>query len=147
MGARGGRRAAGLAMAAVTAVSCLALAAPGAAGAATKPKPKPPSKAPSLPQDVTVVAGPTAGERIVSWQPPLYDGEYLNHLGVAVPYVITDYDIAGVPLASWATCVDLSLSCTVTGLKSGKTYEVGVRVYNAKGRHSKVTARVPGTPG
>lgn len=135
-----------LALAAVTAVSCLALAAPVVAGATTT-KPKPPSRVPTLPQDVTVVPGPDPGELIVSWQPPLYDGEYLNHLGVAVPYVITDYDIAGVPKASWATCVDLSLSCTVTGLKSGKTYEVGVRVYNAKGKHSTVTPRVPGVPG
>jgi hypothetical protein len=142
---RGGRSAAALALATVASVACLALAAPVGAGAATRPKP--PSKAPSLPQDVTVVPGPAAGELVVSWQPPLYDGEYLNRFGVAVPYVITDYDIAGVPKGSWATCVDLSLSCTVTGLKAGKTYEVGVRVYNAKGKHSTVTPRVPGTPG
>jgi hypothetical protein len=146
MRARRKRAVAGLVLAAATAVSCLGPAAPTVAGAATA-KPKPPSKAPSVPQDVTVVPGSGHGELVVSWSPPLYDGEYLNHLGVAVPYVITDYDIAGVPAASWATCVDLSLSCTLTGLRSGKTYEVGVRVYNAKGRHSKVTARVPGTPG
>ena len=146
MQVRSRRRTTRLALAVATAVSCLALASPVVAGATTQPKTKPPSKAPSVPLDVVVTTGPAAGELVVSWQPPAYDGEFLNHLGVAVPYVITDYDVVGVPKASWAACVDLSLSCTVTGLKAGKTYQVGVRVYNAKGKHSPVTARVPGTP-
>jgi hypothetical protein len=139
---RGTRRA----MAAVATAACAALAVPAAAGA-TGTRTPPPSKAPSLPQGVTVQPGPGPGQLVVSWSPPAYNGEFLNRVGVPVPYVITDYDLKGVPKASWASCVDLNLTCTVSGLRSGHTYEIGVRVYNAKGRHSSYTAPVPGTPG
>jgi hypothetical protein len=139
---RGTRRA----MAGLAAVACLALAAPTAAGA-TGTRTPPPSKVPSLPQGVTVQPGPGPGQLVVSWSPPAYDGEFLNRFGVPVPYVITDYDLKGVPKASWASCPDLNLTCTVSGLRSGHTYEIAVRAYNAKGRHSHYTAPVPGTPG
>ena len=87
------------------------------------------------------------GELVVSWSPPAYDGEFLNRFGQPVPYVITDYDLKGVPAKAWASCVDLDLTCTVTGLKSGHTYQVSVKVWNAKGKHSVWTTPVPGTPG
>jgi hypothetical protein len=127
-------------------VTLVGLTAAGATGAgATADKVAKPSPRPSVPQDVTVESGP--GQLVVSWQPPAYDGEFLNRHGVDVPYVITDYDLKGVPAKSWASCPDLSLTCTVTGLRSGHTYEVSVKVWNANGKHSVWTAAVPGTPG
>ena len=142
MRVRNGRTGVARVVVALAAVAAMALAVPATAGAAgTKP-----SIRPTVPLDVTVVPGPVAGELVVSWQPPAYDGEFINHLGTAVPYVITDYDLKGVPARSWASCVDLDLTCTVPGLRSGHTYEVAVRVWNAKGKHSPYTATVPGTP-
>jgi hypothetical protein len=132
-------------VAALAATACLALAAPAAAGASGATE-KRPSKVPSVPLDLTVVPGTASGELVVSWSPPAYDGEYLNRHGQAVPYVITDYDLRGVPGKSWATCVDLSLTCTLTGLRPGHTYEVTARVWNAKGKHSPLTAPVEGIP-
>lgn len=133
-------------MAAAVAVACLTVAGPTAVGAAGS-RPKPPSKVPSQPQVLMVQVGTAPGQLVVSWSPPAYDGEFLNRFGQPVPYVITDYDLKGVPKASWAACPDLDLTCTVTGLRSGHTYEIAVRVYNAKGKHSTYTATVPGTPG
>jgi len=141
----GKRSGAGRLTAAAAAVACLALAAPAVSGAATT-RVKPPSKAPTEPLALTVQAGPGPGQLVVSWAPPAYAGEFLNRFGQPVAYVLTDYDLKGVPKASWASCPDLDLTCTVSGLRSGHTYQIAVRVYNAKGRHSHYTATVPGTP-
>ena len=130
---------------ALVSLVCLTLAAPAVAGASGAHV-KPPSKVPSQPQGLTVQAGPGPGQLVVSWSPPAYPGEFLNRFGQPVAYVLTDYDLKGVPKASWASCPDLDLTCTVTGLRSGHTYEIGVRVFNAKGKHSTYTATVPGTP-
>jgi hypothetical protein len=139
-GTRRGTVRTGRLLAALAAVAAMTVAgATGAGATGTKP-----SVRPSAPQDVQVQSGP--GQLVVSWSPPAYNGEFVKRGGVDVPYVITDYDLAGVPAASWATCVDLDLTCTVTGLKPGHTYEVRVKVWNAKGKHSGWTAPVPGTP-
>jgi len=131
--------------AALVAVACLALATPAVAGASGA-RVKPPSKVPTQPQGLTVQAGPGAGQLVVSWSPPTYPGEFLDRFGQPVAYVLTDYDLKGVPKASWAACADLDLTCTLGGLRSGHTYAIGVRVYNAKGKHSTYTATVAGTP-
>ena len=112
-------------------------ALPTAAGAAANP-----SRRPTVPQDVTVTAAP--GQLVVSWSPPAYNGEYRNRLGVDVPYVITDYDLKGVPEASWAACPDLALTCPLVGLKVGHTYKIAVKVWNALGKHSTWTTPVDG---
>ncbi len=125
---------------AALAVAGLSVVASTGAVAATKF----PSIKPTVPTDVQVASG--VAELVVSWSPPTYDGEWVNRFGVDVPYVITDYDLKGVPAKSWASCDDLSLSCTVTGLRAGHTYDVEVRVWNAKGKHSGWTVAVPGTP-
>ncbi len=132
------------ATAALVVLVCLALAGPAAAGAAGAGS-KFPSKRPSVPLDVTVTTG-GADQLIVSWSPPTYTGEFINRLGVPVAYVITDYDLKGVPAKSWATCPDLALTCTVSGLKPGHTYEIAVRVWNANGKFSPYTTTVAGTP-
>jgi len=124
----------------MAAVAVLTLSVAGPAGA-VKDKPDP---RPSLPLNVQVQSGP--GELVVSWSAPTYNGEWLNKHGVDVPYVITDYDLGGVPAKTWASCVDLNMTCTVTGLRPGHTYQVKVKVWNAKGRHSGWTVPVPGTP-
>ena len=120
---------------------CSVVSVPASAGAAGTGVAKP-SKVPSLPLDVAVTPGSASGQLVVSWAPPAYNGAFLNRLGQTVPYVITDYDLKGVPAASWAGCVDLSLTCTVTGLKPGHTYAIGVKVWNAKGKHSKFTPTI-----
>ena len=132
------------AAAALGTVACLAMVTPLAAGASGTTA-KRPSRVPSVPLGLTVVPGTVSGQLVVSWSPPAYDGEYINRFGHAVSYVITDYDLKGVPAKSWTTCVDLSLTCTATGLRPGHTYEIGVMVWNAKGRHSPKTALVAGT--
>jgi hypothetical protein len=125
------------------AVAVLVVVGTTAAGASATKVAKP-SPRPSLPLAVQVTPGP--GQLVVSWSPPAYTGAFLNRFGVDVPYVITDYDLKGVPAKSWASCVDLDRTCTVTGLKPGHTYQVGVKVWNAKGAHSGWTAPVAGTP-
>ena len=128
-------------VAALAAGACLMLAAPSSAMAVGASVAKP-SKVPSVPLDLTVVPGPASGQLVVSWAPPAYDGSFLNRFGQPVAYVLTDYDLKGVPAASWAGCVDLSLTCTVTGLRPGHTYAVAVRVWNAKGKRSPFTTSV-----
>jgi hypothetical protein len=113
----------------------MTVALPTVAGAGTKL-----SHRPSVPLNVTVAAAP--GELVVSWSPPAYNGEYLNRLGVPKTYVITDYDLKGVPAPSWAACPDLALSCPLVGLKVGHSYSVRVKVWNALGKHSTWTAPV-----
>ena len=119
----------------VGAVTLVAGLATTAGAAPTRP-----SRHPTVPLGVTVTSSP--GELVVSWSPPAYDGEYLNRKGVYVPYVITDYDLKGVPKKSWESCVDLSLSCTITGLRVGHTYDISVDVWNALGKHSPHTVPV-----
>ena len=138
-GRRGGRGRARAAAVAAGAL-CLALLAPAQAGAAGSK----PSRRPSVPTGLTVVPGP--GQLVISWSPPLYPGAFVNQHGVTVDYTITDYDLKGIPAKSWASCVDLDRTCTVTGLKTGHTYEVAVKVWNANGKHSPFSAPVPGTP-
>jgi hypothetical protein len=128
-------------LAAAVGTACLVLTVPTGAGASTAK----PSPVPSVPLNVTVTPGPGSGELVVSWSPPAYNGEFLNRFGQDIPYVITDYDLKGVPAKKWANCVDLSLTCTVSGLRPGHTYQVSVKVWNAKGRHSPFTVPVPGT--
>ncbi len=105
-------------------------------------KGKAPSKQPSPVQFVQAVPGQAAGTVVVTWAPPAYNGNWVNRFGVTLPYVITDYDLMGVPAKSWSACNDMSFTCTVVGLKPGKTYNVKVKVWNAKGRHSKATPAV-----
>ncbi|HEY5108233.1 MAG TPA: fibronectin type III domain-containing protein [Acidimicrobiales bacterium] len=133
----GGRRNV-LARAAVAVVGAAVLTAGLSTGAgATSSLP---SIRPTVPLQVTVTPGP--GQLVVSWSPPAYNGDWVNRFGQVVPYVITDYDLKGVPRKTWATCVDTTLSCTLTGLKVGKTYDISVKVWNAKGRHSPFTTPV-----
>jgi hypothetical protein len=113
-------------------------ALPAVAGATANP-----SHRPTVP--LNVAASSTPGQLVVSWSPPAYNGEYRNRLGVDVPYVLTDYDLKGVPEASWAACPDLALSCPLVGLKVGHTYKIRVRVWNALGKHSIWTTPVTAT--
>jgi hypothetical protein len=132
-------------LAAAIGTVCLVVAVSTSAGAGAGTWKPGPSPKPTVPLDVTVAPGPGSGELVVSWSPPAYNGEFLNRHGQDIPYVITDYDLKGVPAKTWADCVDLSLTCTVAGLRPGHTYEVSVKVWNAKGRHSPFTVPVPGT--
>jgi len=127
---------------AIRGVAALAasIALVGALATTAGAAPTRPSRRPSAPLGVTATAGP--GQLVVSWSPPAYNGEYLNRHGVYVPYVITDYDLKGVPKKSWESCVDLSLSCTITGLRVGHTYEISVDVWNALGKRSPYSAPV-----
>ena len=93
-------------VAALVAVACLMLAVPSSAVAVGASVAKP-SKVPTVPLDLTVVPGPASGQLVVSWAPPAYDGSYLNRFGQPVAYVLTDYDLKGIPAASWrgvSTC-------------------------------------------
>ena len=136
---RPGTRTVARALAVAVGATTLAVMLPTAVGAASSR----PSRKPTVPLGVTVTPGP--GQLVVSWSPPAYNGDYINRVGQTVPYVITDYDLKGIPKNSWASCVDLALSCTLTGLKVGHTYAIGVDVWNALGKHSSFTARVSAT--
>ena len=137
-GRRNTRRLPAMGAAIVVAGLLVVAALPVAAGAAANPSHKP-----TVPLNVTVSAAP--GELVVSWSPPAYNGEYRNRLGVDVPYVITDYDLKGVPKASWAACPDLATTCPLVGLKVGHTYKIAVKVWNALGVHSTWTVPVTAT--
>ncbi len=105
-----------------------------------------PSVRPTVPLGVTVTPGPGPGELTVAWSAPSYTGEFINMHGAAVAYGITDYDLKGVPARSWATCNDLLMTCIATGLRSSRTYQVSVVVWNTKGKHSPPSSPVAATP-
>jgi len=105
-----------------------------------------PSVRPTVPLAVTVTPGPGPGELTVAWSAPSYTGEFINMHSVAVAYGITDYDLKGVPARSWASCNDLLMTCTATGLRSTRTYQVSVVVWNTKGKHSPPSVPVAATP-
>ena len=60
--------------------------------------------------------------------------------------MITDYDLKGVPARLVGGLPRPGAHLHGPGTRSGHTYEIAVRVWNAKGKHSPYTATVPGTP-
>jgi len=144
-GSQQARRRVARLLVAVMGVSTLLLVIPGVsteAGAVGTA----PSVRPTVPLGVTVTPGPGPGELTVAWSAPSYAGEFINMHGVAVAYGITDYDLKGVPARSWATCNDLLMTCIATGLRSSRTYQVSVVVWNTKGKHSPPSVPVAATP-
>ena len=93
-----------------------------------------PATVPTVPTAVTATSFANT-QSVVSWTAPASNG--------GAP--ISGYTVTSSP--GGFTCANATTSCTVTGLKSGHTYQVSVKVWNAKGKHSVWTTPVPGTPG
>ncbi len=114
---------------ALTAMATLAVTA-GNAGAAS-------NKKPGMPTGVT--AQPGNGSVLVSWTPPTNSGSS----------PIIGYS-AFVGSGGSKTCTTTgATSCTITGLRNGKTYKASVKATNsqASSKRSAVVVVEPGTPG